>query len=79
MIGRFLENWPRNPLLIVVFTIVGVTIRYCFFFCVLSILGKRPKKFEKYSDGILQITYNLLLTLMIVLGIFIWMISDMIS
>ena len=79
MIGWHLDDWPRNPLLILVFTIIGMTIRYCFFFCILPIFGKKPKKFIKYSEGLRQITYNLLLTMLIVMVGFIWIISDTIA
>ena len=62
-----LENYPRNPLLIFVFTAIGMFIRYLFFSLILVLAGNKTKNMLHYSDGFRQVVYNLLLTLLIII------------
>jgi membrane protein insertase Oxa1/YidC/SpoIIIJ len=66
-----LRNHGRNPLLIFVFTIIGSSIRYIFFYVLDKIKGEKPKSFYAFSDGFKQIVYNLLFILILIFaGVF---------
>lgn len=67
-----LDNHPRNPLLIFLFTLFGAGIRYAFFYLVAILSSKYPKPFSNYSNGFKQIVYNILLTFLLVVVILIW-------
>ena len=62
-----LENYPRNPFLIVLFTFVGMIIRFVFFNIILIVKGIKPTSLWSFSDGFKQVVYNLLLTLFLML------------
>lgn len=56
-------NYPRNPLLILVFCFIGISIRFCLINSIRIIIAKKPKHFFSFSDGFNQVVINLLLTL----------------
>ena len=62
-----LENYPRHPFLIVLFTFVGMVIRFVFFFLLSFVRGIKPNDFWSYSYGFKQVVYNLLLTFFLLL------------
>ena len=64
-----LDNYPRNPFLILVFTAIGMLIRYSFYSTYNILRGIKTKKILKYSEGFNQIVYNILLTLVIILAL----------
>lgn len=71
-----LDNYPRNPLLILVFTAMGMLIRYCFYSVINILMKRETKKLLEYSDGISQVIYNLLLTFIIVIALFFYLVFD---
>jgi len=64
-----LENYPRNPFLILLFTFVGMVIRFMFFFLLSFVRGVKSNDFWSYSHGFKQVVYNLLLTFFLLLTI----------
>ena len=62
------SDQQRNPFLIFVFTIIGSTIRYIFFYIIYQIKGEKPKGFYDFSNGSNQVIYNLLLILLLIFG-----------
>ena len=69
-----MQNHPRNPILIIVFSTIRMTIRYGLFYCFSIIKGTTPKKIRSFSEGFKQIVYNLILTLVILFGLFFFII-----
>jgi len=57
-----------NPLLLFVFTVIGSSVRYLFFYILYQIKGEKPKGFYAFSNGFKQIVYNLLLMVLLFLG-----------
>ena len=67
-----LRNHPKNPLLILIFTAIGASIRYILFKTFGIIRGEKiNKNFYDYSNGFKQIAFNLLLTFFLIIGILI--------
>jgi hypothetical protein len=58
----------RSPLLIFIFTVIGSSMRYGFFYLLYQIKGEKPKGFYAFSDGFKQIVYNLLIMVLLVIG-----------
>lgn len=54
----------KNPFVILIFSFVGMSIRYVMFFWISKIKGSKPKNFVAFSEGAKQIIYNLLVTMM---------------
>ena len=71
-----LENHPRNPFLILVFTALGMFMRYSFFSVVSIFTRNKPKKMQYYSEGFHQVVYNILLTLVIIIACVLYMVHD---
>jgi membrane protein DedA with SNARE-associated domain len=68
-----LENHPRNPLVVLIFTFFGASIRYLFFSAIGFIRGEKyPKRFDQYSEGFNQVLYNILLLFLLLIGGLIW-------
>lgn len=65
-----MTDYSRNPIVIFVFTVIGMTIRFVFFYCVSFVRGEKSKSYMSFSNGFHQIVYNLLLTLGIFMGVF---------
>lgn len=62
-----LENYPRNPFLIVLFTFIGMIIRFVFFSLISLVRGMESRDFLSFSNGFKQVVYNLLLTFFVIL------------
>lgn len=71
-----LENHPRNSLLILVFTAIGMLIRYCFFSVFYILIDRKIKNILAYSQGFNQIVYNILLTLLIIIVFVFYLVYD---
>ncbi len=74
-----LENHQRNPFLILVFTFVGMFIRYVFFSLISFVLGNKIKNIWSFSEGFKQIVYNILLTFLIFIIFIFYVIYDIVN
>ena len=61
-----LDNYPRNPLLIFLFTCVGMVCRYGFFFLISILKGKQARQLLYFAEGFKQIIFNLLVTFFLI-------------
>jgi len=64
-----LENYPRNPFLILLFTFIGMVIRFMFINLILFVRGIKSRDFWSFSNGFKQVVYNLLLTFFLILAV----------
>jgi len=61
-----MQNHPRrNPLVILIFSCIGMAIRYVLFYLLSVVKGTTPKKIQHFSEGFKQVVFNLLLTVFI--------------
>ena len=74
-----MENHYRNPLLILIFTFLGMLIRYSYFYIWYSVIGRPIKKIDYYSNGFKEVIYNILLTLFAIMGFILWMVYDIVN
>ena len=74
-----LEYHHRNPFLIIIFTFLGMLVRFMLFYPFSYLIGKTPKNLWSFSEGFKQIVYNILLTFLIFTGFLFYMIYDIIN
>lgn len=65
-----MQNQYRNPILIIIFSVIGMTIRYLLFYFYTKIRGRKPRGFYSFSKDSNQIIYNIILTLIIMFSLF---------
>lgn len=73
------EYNDRNPFLILVFTFIGMVVRFAVFYLISSINGINPKKLLYFSEGFKQIVYNLLLTFLIFTTFVFYLVFDIVN